>query len=39
MMREENELKHYIPVHLYGQCTNMAEILRIEENFSITVNE
>ncbi len=32
-------VKALIPVHLYGQCANMAEILKIAENFNIPVIE
>ena len=32
-------VKALIPVHLYGQCANMAEILKIAETFNIPVIE
>ena len=32
-------VKALIPVHLYGQCANMAEILNIAETFNIPVIE
>ena len=32
-------VKALIPVHLYGQCANMAEILKIAETFNISVIE
>ena len=34
-----NRVKALIPVHLYGQCANMAEILKIAETFNIPVIE
>ena len=40
-MNEERRkrVKALIPVHLYGQCANMAEILKIAETFNIPVIE
>ena len=40
-MNEERRkrVKALIPVHLYGQCANMAEILKITETFNIPVLE
>ena len=34
-----NRVKAIIPVHLYGQCANMEEIMRISKEFKIPVIE
>ena len=37
--QRRKRVKALIPVHLYGQCANMAEILKIAETFNIPVIE
>ena len=37
--QRRKRVKALIPVHLYGQCANMAEILKIAETYNIPVIE
>ena len=38
-VEKRNRVKAVIPVHLYGQCSDMAEILKIAEDFDIPIIE